>query len=137
MYLTRKKVQILYCRMLVVWIAIFALGVIGGCLAHEGADSAAFPVLAAPAATIAEDDHGDGSAHDMACKQFCQIVASPFKHGQSMPILSLSVFPLLLWVVLPLLTLMMVSGVKPIFHRSSGAASSTTHPYLLFQRFNN
>lgn len=138
MYLTRKKVQILYRRMLVVWISVFAFGVIGGCLAHEGADSAAFPVLAVPATTIAEAGHDDsGSADDMVCKQFCQNVASPSKHEQSTPVLSSNVFPLLLWVTLPLITLTMVSGAKPISHHSSGAAASTTHPYLLFQRLNN
>lgn len=138
MYLTRKTAQILYRRMLVVWVSAFAFGLIEGCLAHAGADSAAVSVLAVPATTIAEAGHDDsGSADDMVCKQFCQNVASPSKHEQSTSILSSSAFPLLLWVMLPLLTLTMVSGAKPISHRSSGAAASTTHPYLLFQRFNN
>lgn len=137
MYLTRKTALILYRRMLVVWISVFAFGLIEGCLAHAGAASAAFSVLAVPAATISEVDHGDsGTARDIVCKQFCLDVASASKHEQSTAILSSNVF-LLRWVTLSLLTMTMVSGAKPISHRSSGTAASITHPYLLFQRFNN
>lgn len=139
MSLTRKTAQILYRLLLVVWVSAFAFGAIEGCLA-QGAT--AFGVLSgqgAPVVTVAAVDHDDSSAeHGMVCKRFCQAAATPIKFEQATPPLSASVFPLLLWVMLPCVTVAMAARAKPAVYRTSSAATGiAAPPYLLFQRFNN